>query len=235
MKTDLLYSGKAKDIYATADSDQIVAVYKDQATAFNGSKKEQIVGKGRLNNLISSLIFEKLNEAGVQTHFIKRLSDTEQLNKKVEIIPLEVVLRNVTAGSFSKRFGVEEGIALPTPIVEFYYKKDELDDPFINDEHIAFLNLASSEEIAYIKEETRRINGFLKDLFAQIGLTLVDFKLEFGVDSSGQILLADEFSPDNCRLWDADGNHLDKDVFRRGLGELTEVYEVVLAKLLEVK
>lgn len=235
MKTDLLYSGKAKDIYATADSDQIVAVYKDQATAFNGGKKEQITGKGRLNNLISSLIFEKLNEAGVKTHFIKRLSDTEQLNKKVEIIPLEVVLRNVTAGSFSKRFGVEEGITLPTPIVEFYYKKDELDDPFINDEHIAFLELASQDQIAYIKEETRRINGFLKDLFAQIGLTLVDFKLEFGVDSSGQILLADEFSPDNCRLWDADGNHLDKDVFRRGLGELTEVYEVVLAKLQEVK
>ncbi|WP_099811136.1 phosphoribosylaminoimidazolesuccinocarboxamide synthase [Streptococcus suis] len=235
MKTDLLYSGKAKDIYATADSDQIVAVYKDQATAFNGGKKEQITGKGRLNNLISSLIFEKLNEAGVKTHFIKRLSDTEQLNKKVEIIPLEVVLRNVTAGSFSKRFGVEEGIALSTPIVEFYYKKDELDDPFINDEHIAFLELASQDQIAYIKEETRRINGFLRDLFAQIGLTLVDFKLEFGVDSSGQILLADEFSPDNCRLWDADGNHLDKDVFRRGLGELTEVYEVVLAKLQEVK
>ncbi|RRN52234.1 phosphoribosylaminoimidazolesuccinocarboxamide synthase [Streptococcus suis] len=235
MKTDLLYSGKAKDIYATADSDQIVAVYKDQATAFNGGKKEQITGKGRLNNLISSLIFEKLNEAGVKTHFIKRLSDTEQLNKKVEIIPLEVVLRNVTAGSFSKRFGVEEGIALSTPIVEFYYKKDELDDPFINDEHIAFLELASQDQIAYIKEETRRINGFLKDLFAQIGLTLVDFKLEFGIDSTGQILLADEFSPDNCRLWDADGNHLDKDVFRRGLGELTEVYEVVLAKLQEVK
>ncbi|HEM2770064.1 TPA: phosphoribosylaminoimidazolesuccinocarboxamide synthase [Streptococcus suis] len=235
MKTDLLYSGKAKDIYATADSDQIVAVYKDQATAFNGGKKEQITGKGRLNNLISSLIFEKLNVAGVKTHFIKRLSDTEQLNKKVEIIPLEVVLRNVTAGSFSKRFGVEEGITLPTPIVEFYYKKDELDDPFINDEHIAFLELASQDQIAYIKEETRRINSFLKDLFAQIGLTLVDFKLEFGIASSGQILLADEFSPDNCRLWDADGNHLDKDVFRRGLGELTEVYEVVLAKLQEVK
>ncbi|HFU4373296.1 TPA: phosphoribosylaminoimidazolesuccinocarboxamide synthase [Streptococcus suis] len=235
MKTDLLYSGKAKDIYETADSDQIVAVYKDQATAFNGGKKEQITGKGRLNNLISSLIFEKLNEAGVKTHFIKRLSDTEQLNRKVEIIPLEVVLRNVTTGSFSKRFGVEEGIDLSTPIVEFYYKKDELDDPFINEDHIAFLELASQDQIDYIKEETRRINGFLKDLFAQIGLTLVDFKLEFGVDSSGQILLADEFSPDNCRLWDADGNHLDKDVFRRGLGELTEVYEVVLAKLQEVK
>lgn len=235
MKTDLIYSGKAKDIYATTDDQQIVAVYKDQATAFNGEKKEEVVGKGRLNNLISSLIFEKMEAAGIATHFIKRLSDTEQLNKKVDIIPLEVVLRNVTAGSFSKRFGVEEGITLVTPIVEFYYKKDELDDPFINDEHIAFLNLASSEKIAYIKEETRRINSFLKDLFAQIGLTLVDFKLEFGIDSSGQIVLADEFSPDNCRLWDADGNHLDKDVFRRNLGSLTDVYELVLTKLQEVK
>ncbi|HFR3797413.1 TPA: phosphoribosylaminoimidazolesuccinocarboxamide synthase [Streptococcus suis] len=235
MKTDLIYSGKAKDIYATTDDQQIVAVYKDQATAFNGGKKEEVVGKGRLNNLISSLIFEKMEAAGIATHFIKRLSDTEQLNKKVDIIPLEVVLRNITAGSFSKRFGVEEGIELATPIVEFYYKNDDLDDPFINDEHVAFLDLASAEDLAYIKEKTRKINDFLKDLFAQIGLRLVDFKLEFGYDKDGHILLADEFSPDNCRLWDADGNHLDKDVFRRGLGELTEVYEVVLAKLQEVK
>ncbi|MGS4787600.1 phosphoribosylaminoimidazolesuccinocarboxamide synthase [Streptococcus sp. P25B114] len=235
MKTDLIYSGKAKDIYATTDDQQIVAVYKDQATAFNGGKKEEVVGKGRLNNLISSLIFEKMEAAGIATHFIKRLSDTEQLNKKVDIIPLEVVLRNITAGSFSKRFGVEEGIELATPIVEFYYKNDDLDDPFINDEHVAFLDLASAEDLAYIKAETRKINDFLKDLFAQIGLRLVDFKLEFGYDKDGHILLADEFSPDNCRLWDADGNHLDKDVFRRGLGDLTEVYEVVLAKLQEVK
>ncbi|HGK7331762.1 TPA: phosphoribosylaminoimidazolesuccinocarboxamide synthase [Streptococcus suis] len=235
MKTDLIYSGKAKDIYATTDDQQIVAVYKDQATAFNGGKKEQIVGKGRLNNLISSLIFEKLNVAGVKTHFIKRLSDTEQLNRKVEIIPLEVVLRNVTAGSFSKRFGVEEGLELATPIVEFYYKNDDLDDPFINDEHVAFLDLASAEDLAYIKAESRKINDFLKDLFAQIGLRLVDFKLEFGYDKDGHILLADEFSPDNCRLWDADGNHLDKDVFRRNLGSLTDVYELVLTKLQEVK
>ncbi|MGQ7357211.1 phosphoribosylaminoimidazolesuccinocarboxamide synthase [Streptococcus suis] len=235
MKTDLIYSGKAKDIYATTDDQQIMAVYKDQATAFNGGKKEEVVGKGRLNNLISSLIFEKMEAAGIATHFIKRLSDTEQLNKKVDIIPLEVVLRNITAGSFSKRFGVEEGIELATPIVEFYYKNDDLDDPFINDEHVAFLDLASAEDLAYIKAETRKINDFLKDLFAQIGLRLVDFKLEFGYDKDGHILLADEFSPDNCRLWDADGNHLDKDVFRRGLGDLTEVYEVVLAKLQEVK
>ena len=235
MKTNLLYSGKAKDIYETAQADEIVAVYKDQATAFNGGKKEQITGKGRLNNLISSFIFEKMQAAGIATHFIKRLSDTEQLNKKVEIIPLEVVLRNRTAGSFSKRFGVEEGLVLEQPILEFYYKKDELDDPFINDEHIAFLGLASQEDVAYLKEETRRINTFLTDLFAAIGLTLVDFKLEFGYDKDGKILLADEFSPDNCRLWDADGNHLDKDVFRRGLGELTDVYQVVLEKLQELK
>ncbi|HFI0157006.1 TPA: phosphoribosylaminoimidazolesuccinocarboxamide synthase [Streptococcus suis] len=235
MKTDLIYSGKAKDIYATTDDQQIVAVYKDQATAFNGGKKEEVVGKGRLNNLISSLIFEKMEAAGIATHFIKRLSDIEQLNKKVDIIPLEVVLRNVTAGSFSKRFGVEEGLELATPIVEFYYKNDDLDDPFINDEHVAFLDLASAEDLAYIKAETRKINDFLQDLFAQIGLRLVDFKLEFGYDKDGNILLADEFSPDNCRLWDANGNHLDKDVFRRNLGSLTDVYELVLTKLQEVK
>lgn len=200
MKTNCIYSGKAKDIYATIDERKIVAVYKDQATAFNGEKKERIIGKGRLNNLISSLIFEKMNAAGIKTHFIKRLSDTEQLNQKVDIIPLEVVLRNVAAGSFSKRFGIAEGMELVSPIVEFYYKKDELNDPFINDEHVAFLKLASQEEVAYIKEETRRINRFLQDLFAQIGLKLVDFKLEFGINQTGQILLADEFSPDNCRL-----------------------------------
>lgn len=231
MTRELIYSGKAKDIYQTEDANLIISVYKDQATAFNGVKKEQIVGKGILNNQISSLIFEKLNAAGVATHFIKQLSETEQLNKKVAIIPLEVVLRNVTAGSFSKRFGVDEGIDLATPIVEFYYKNDDLDDPFINDEHVRFLEIANTEEIAYLKEETRRINILLKDWFHQIGLKLIDFKLEFGKDAEGNIILADEFSPDNCRLWDADGNHMDKDVFRRGLGDLTDVYQVVLDKL----
>lgn len=234
MKGELLYSGKAKDIFATEDEHLILSAYKDQATAFNGGMKEQIVGKGKLNNQISSLIFEKMEEAGFATHFVKKVSETEQLNKKVDIIPLEVVLRNYTAGSFAKRFGVSEGIKLSRPIVEFYYKKDELDDPFINDEHIYFLGLASPEELAYIKAETRLINAFLLDLFGQIDLTLVDFKLEFGYDKSGKIILADEFSPDNCRLWDAQGNHLDKDVFRRGLGDLTEVYQVVLEKLQEV-
>jgi len=235
MAKELIYSGKAKDILTTEDENVIIAQYKDQATALNGVKKEQIAGKGQLNNQISSLIFEKLNATGVATHFIKKISKTEQLNKKVKIIPLEVVLRNVTAGSFSKRFGVKEGIQLEKPIVEFYYKNDDLDDPFINDEHVKFLKLANDEDIAYIKAETRRINKLLSDWFHQIGLKLIDFKLEFGFDKDGKIILADEFSPDNCRLWDAQGHHMDKDVFRRGLGELTDVYEVVWEKLQELK
>ena len=232
MSRKLIYTGKAKDIYTTSDDeDVIISVYKDQATMLNGARKETIKGKGVLNNQISSLIFTKLNEAGIATHFVKQLSENEQLNKKVDIIPLEVVLRNVTAGSFSKRFGVEEGIQLETPIVEFYYKNDDLDDPFINDEHVKFLGIARDEGIAYIKAETRRINELLKDWFNQIGLQLIDFKLEFGKDKDGHIILADEFSPDNCRLWDAEGHHMDKDVFRRDLGNLTDVYEVVLEKL----
>ena len=233
--SDLLYSGKAKDLFLTDDENIIVARYKDQATMLNGARKETIKGKGVLNNQISSLIFRKLNAAGVATHFIEKISETEQLNKKVSIIPLEVVLRNVTAGSFSKRFRLEEGIELEEPIVEFYYKNDKLDDPFINDEHVKFLKLANDEDIAYIKAETRRINKLLSDWFHQIGLKLIDFKLEFGFDKDGKIILADEFSPDNCRLWDAQGHHMDKDVFRRGLGELTDVYEVVWEKLQELK
>ncbi|MDK6972324.1 phosphoribosylaminoimidazolesuccinocarboxamide synthase [Streptococcus constellatus] len=235
MMSDLLYSGKAKDLFLTDDENIIVARYKDQATMLNGARKETIKGKGVLNNQISSLIFRKLNAAGVATHFIEKISETEQLNKKVSIIPLEVVLRNVTAGSFSKRFGLEEGIELEEPIVEFYYKNDKLDDPFINDEHVKFLKLANDEDIAYIKAETHRINKLLSDWFHQIGLKLIDFKLEFGFDKDGKIILADEFSPDNCRLWDAQGHHMDKDVFRRGLGELTDVYEVVWEKLQELK
>ncbi|WP_019790748.1 phosphoribosylaminoimidazolesuccinocarboxamide synthase [Streptococcus sobrinus] len=231
MKKELIYTGKAKDIYTTEDENEIVSVYKDQATMLNGARKETIKGKGVLNNQISSLIFEKLNAAGVATHFVKQLSETEQLNKKVKIIPLEVVLRNYTAGSFAKRFGLEEGIKFETPIVEFYYKNDELDDPFINDDHVKFLDIADDQQIAFLKEETRRINGLLSDWFSQIGLKLIDFKLEFGFDKDGKIILADEFSPDNCRLWDKEGHHMDKDVFRRDLGNLTDVYEVVLEKL----
>ncbi|AXQ77630.1 phosphoribosylaminoimidazolesuccinocarboxamide synthase [Streptococcus chenjunshii] len=232
MSRKLIYTGKAKDIYISSeDEDMIVSVYKDQATMLNGARKETVAGKGALNNQISSLIFEKLNAAGIQTHFIKQLSKNEQLNKKVTIIPLEVVLRNVAAGSFSKRFGIEEGIELERPILEFYYKNDDLDDPFINDEHVLFLDIADTDEIAYLKKETRRINNLLKKWFEQIGLTLIDFKLEFGKDADGRIILADEFSPDNCRLWDAQGHHMDKDVFRRDLGSLTDVYETVLERL----
>lgn len=231
MKKQLIYTGKAKDIYNTEDENEIVAVYKDQATMLNGARKETVKGKGLLNNQISSLIFEKLNAAGVATHFVKQLSETEQLNKRVKIIPLEVVLRNYTAGSFAKRFGMEEGIKFESPIVEFYYKNDDLDDPFINDEHVKFLGIATDEQIVFLKEETRRINELLTGWFGQIGLKLIDFKLEFGFDKDGKIILADEFSPDNCRLWDAQGHHMDKDVFRRDLGNLTDVYEVVLEKL----
>lgn len=234
MLSELIYSGKAKDIYSTDDENLIVSVYKDQATMLNGARMETIEGKGVLNNQISSLIFEKLNAAGVATHFVKQLSDTEQINKKVDIIPLEVVLRNYTAGSFAKRFGIKEGNKLPHPIIEFYYKNDLLNDPFINDEHVRLLNIATDEEIAYIKAETRRINKLLSSWFSQVGLQLVDYKLEFGKDKDGKIILADEFSPDNCRLWDADGNHMDKDVFRRNLGSLTDIYQVVLEKLKEL-
>lgn len=235
MSKELLYSGKAKDIFKTEDEHVILAEYKDQATMLNGARKEVIEGKGRLNNQISSLIFEHLNAHGISTHFIKQVSDTEQLNHKVAIIPLEVVLRNYTAGSFSKRFGVAEGIKLDRPIVEFYYKNDDLDDPFINDEHVAFLDIASAEEVVFLKAETHRINKVLTDLFAEIGLTLIDYKLEFGRDKDGRIILADEVSPDTSRLWDADGNHMDKDVFRRDLGSLTDVYTLVLEKLQKIK
>lgn len=197
----------------------------------NGGRKEEMVGKGRLNNLISSLVFTHLNQAGMATHFVERVSDTEQVNRKVTIIPLEVVLRNYSAGSFAKRFGLAEGIRLPEPIVEFYYKDDSLDDPFINDDHVRFLDLVTEEELGFLKAETKRINQVLTDLFARIGLTLIDFKLEFGKDKAGRIILADEVSPDTCRLWDAAGQHMDKDVFRRDLGSLIEVYQQVLEKL----
>lgn len=235
VKRQLLYSGKAKDLYATEDQGLIVAHYKDQVTMLNGARKEELVGKGRLNNLISGLIFEHLNQAGIDTHFVKLLSETEQLNRQVTIIPLEVVLRNYAAGSFAKRFGLDEGGKLPQPILEFYYKRDELDDPFINDDHVLFLGLSTPEEMAELRTKTLEINRVLTDLFAQIGLTLIDFKLEFGRTADGQLVLADEVSPDTCRLWDADGRHMDKDVFRRNLGSLTAVYEEVLDKLKGVK
>jgi phosphoribosylaminoimidazole-succinocarboxamide synthase len=228
----LLYEGKAKRIYATDEAEVVRVQYKDSATAFNGEKKAEIIGKGRLNNEITSLLFLKLSEVGIQSHFIEKISKNEQLVKRVEIIPLEVVVRNFAAGSFSKRLGVEEGKKLSRPIVEFYLKDDALGDPLITDNHVDVLNLASVEEVSQLKDAALKINTVLGGFFAEIGVTLIDFKLEFGKDSEGQILLADEISPDTCRLWDMETQQkLDKDVFRRDLGNLTDAYETILTRL----
>jgi phosphoribosylaminoimidazole-succinocarboxamide synthase len=231
-KGALLYEGKAKRIYATNEEGLVWVEYKDSATAFNGEKKAEITGKGRLNNEITSLIFEKLKEKGIPSHFIKRLSETEQLVRKVTIIPLETVVRNRAAGSFAKRFGMEEGTILKRPIVEFYYKDDVLGDPLVTDDHIELLGLATKEESNELKEKALKVNEVLTELLAKAGVKLIDFKLEFGRDASGHILLADEISPDTCRLWDAETNQkLDKDLFRRDLGNLTDAYETILEKL----
>ncbi|MCM3667300.1 phosphoribosylaminoimidazolesuccinocarboxamide synthase [Mesobacillus subterraneus] len=228
----LLYEGKAKRIFATGDTGIVRVQYKDSATAFNGEKKAEIVGKGRLNNEITSLLFSKLSEFGIKSHFIEKISENEQLVKRVEIIPLEVVVRNFAAGSFSKRLGVEEGKKLSRPIVEFYLKDDSLGDPLITDDHVDVLNLASTEEVAELKEAALKINTVLGGFFSDIGVSLIDFKLEFGKDAEGNILLADEISPDTCRLWDIETQQkLDKDVFRRDLGNLTDAYETILTRL----
>ncbi|MBL4952299.1 phosphoribosylaminoimidazolesuccinocarboxamide synthase [Neobacillus sp. OS1-32] len=229
---ELLYEGKAKRLYATEDEQVVLVEYKDSATAFNGQKKAEIAGKGKLNNEITSLLFLKLKENGIDSHFIKRVSENEQLVKKVAIIPLEVVVRNVAAGSLSKRLGIEEGAPLTAPIVEFYLKNDELGDPLVTVDHIYELKVASASEIAILREKALQIDKVLTDFFADLGIRLIDFKLEFGKDQDGQILLADEISPDTCRLWDKQTNEkLDKDVFRRDLGSLTEAYEKILEKL----
>lgn len=208
--------------------------YLDQATALNGAKKDAVKGKGQMNNQITSQIFEKLAVKGIQSHFIKKISKTEQLVKRVEMIPLEIVVRNVAAGSFSKRLDITEGTDLPFPITEFYYKEDRLDDPFINDYHVAFLQVATKEEIQKIKELALQVNHSLQELFLSIDIRLIDFKIEVGRTEDGTILLADEISPDTCRLWDVKTNeHLDKDVYRRDLGDLIPVYEEVLQRLEE--
>jgi phosphoribosylaminoimidazole-succinocarboxamide synthase len=229
---ELLYEGKAKKIYRTEDENVVLVEYKDSATAFNGEKKAEISGKGRLNNAITSLLFSKLHEEGIETHFIKKVSETEQLVKRVSIIPLEVVTRNVAAGSLSKRLGIEEGQSLSKPLVEFYYKNDSLGDPLVTVDHILELKIATEEELTLLKEKALKINEILSTFFAELGIRLIDFKLEFGKDASGNIILADEISPDTCRLWDAKTNEkLDKDVFRRDLGNLTDAYENILARL----
>lgn len=228
----LLYEGKAKKIFSTENDNEFVVYYKDDATAFNGEKKAEILSKGILNNKISTIMFEELAKEGITSHFIKSLSDREMLVKKVEILPLEVIVRNITAGSFCKRYGVEEGIVLDQPIFEMSYKNDEFGDPLLNDDHAIALKLATKEEIDFLRSQTLKINEIMKKFFLKMDLKLVDFKLEFGKDVNGNIILADEISPDTCRLWDVNTNEkLDKDRFRRDLGDLVEGYEEVLARL----
>ncbi|NME06840.1 phosphoribosylaminoimidazolesuccinocarboxamide synthase [Psychrobacillus sp. BL-248-WT-3] len=232
IKGDLLYEGKAKRLYVTENEEVLYVTYKDSATAFNGEKKAEINGKGILNNKITTILFEQLKKYGIESHFIEQLSENDQLVKKVEIIPLEVVVRNIAAGSLSKRLGLEEGTLLKHPIVEFYLKDDELGDPLLTNAHLDLLEIASSEEIDTLQTMALKVNQVLLPIFSDIGVTLVDFKLEFGKTADGSILLADEISPDTCRLWDKETNQkLDKDVFRRNLGSLTEVYEIILSRL----
>ncbi len=232
IKGNLLYEGKAKRLYATENEEVLYVTYKDSATAFNGEKKAEINGKGILNNKITTILFEQLKKYGIESHFIEQLSENDQLVKKVEIIPLEVVVRNIAAGSLSKRLGLEEGTLLKHPIVEFYLKDDELGDPLLTNAHLDLLEIASSEEIDTLQTMALKVNQVLLPIFSDIGVTLVDFKLEFGKTADGSILLADEISPDTCRLWDKETNQkLDKDVFRRNLGSLTEVYEIILSRL----
>ncbi|WP_396654386.1 phosphoribosylaminoimidazolesuccinocarboxamide synthase [Melissococcus plutonius] len=230
-----MYIGKAKKIYYTNDTDILRVVYLDQITALNGLKKDKMIGKGQLNNQISSLIFNYLNQFEVPNHFIKQINRQEQLVKKVEIILLEVVVRNYAAGSLSERLGIEEGSELTFPVLEFYYKKDKLGDPMINDNHIQLLNIATKNEINQIKQMALTINQLLLKLFDQLSIRLIDFKLEFGRDKDGKILLADEISPDTCRLWDKQTNErLDKDLYRKDKGNVLPVYQQVLQRLQKI-
>jgi len=229
---EFLYEGKAKQIYATDDQDLIVIHYKDDATAFNGVKKAQIKGKGELNNLITELLFTRLEEVGVPTHFVKRLNDRDQLCKKVDIFPLEVITRNIVAGSMAKRLQIEEGTKVKNTIFEISYKNDDLGDPLINDHHAVALGAATYDELEAIYSLTKRINDYLKEMFLNEGIILVDFKIEFGKTSQGEIVLADEISPDTCRLWDAKTmKKLDKDRFRRDLGSVEEAYIEILNRI----
>lgn len=229
---DMLYEGKAKQVFATDDKDLIVIHYKDDATAFNGIKKAQISKKGILNNEITTILFDELIKEGVPTHFVKKLNDRDQLCKKVKIFPLEVIVRNIIAGSMAKRLDIAEGTKITNTVYELCYKNDKLGDPLINEHHAVALGVASYEELKTIYDLTMKINEILKKIFASINITLVDFKIEFGKTSDGTIVLADEISPDTCRFWDATTNDkLDKDRFRRDLGKVIEAYEEILSRL----
>lgn len=231
-KLEMLYEGKAKKVFKTDDPELYIVDYKDDATAFNGEKKGQISGKGSINNRMTNFLLGLMEKAGVPTHLVKELSDRETLVKKVTIVPLEVIVRNIAAGSFSKRFGVEEGTVLQNPTLEFCLKDDALGDPMIGEYHITALGLATREEIDEIAAMTFKVNEVLIEYFKSIGIRLVDFKIEFGKTSDGKIILADEISPDTCRLWDIETNKkLDKDRFRRDLGNVEEAYNEVFGRL----
>ncbi|WP_288221416.1 phosphoribosylaminoimidazolesuccinocarboxamide synthase [uncultured Clostridium sp.] len=230
-KLEMMYEGKAKKIYSTDKADEVIVYYKDDATAFNGEKKGQIEDKGALNNSITSMIFEMLKENGIKTHFIEKLNEREQLCKKVEIVPLEVIVRNVAAGSMAKRLGLNEGFELKTTVFELSYKDDSLGDPLINDYHAVGIGATTFEELEKIYEMTAKINDLLKEFFIKQNIRLIDFKLEFG-RYNGEILLADEISPDTCRFWDATtGEKLDKDRFRRDLGNVKDAYVEILNRM----
>ena len=231
-KREQLYEGKAKKVFATDDPELYIVSYKDDATALDGLKKGTITGKGVVNNRMSNRLMQLLEKGGVPTHFVKELSDRETLVKKVFIVPLEVIIRNISAGSFAKRYGVEEGIVFDSPTIEFSYKNDELHDPLINSYHAVALKLATPEEISRIKELAFRVNDLLKEYFIKLGVKLVDFKLEFGRLSDGTIVLADEISPDTCRFWDSKTNEkLDKDRFRRDMGGVEDAYNEMMKRV----
>lgn len=230
-KLEMMYEGKAKKVFKTDDPKLYIVDYKDDATAFNGLKKGQIGGKGIVNNTMANIIFEMLEKKGIPTHFVQQLSERETLVKAVRILPLEVIIRNVSAGSFAKRYGVEEGIPFKTPVLEFSYKNDDLGDPLINDDHILALELTTEENLATVKKYAYAVNEALKEFFLERDLKLIDFKIEFGLHD-GEVILADEISPDTCRLWDVHTNEkMDKDRFRRDLGNVEETYQEVFNRM----
>ena len=232
-KLEQLYEGKAKKVFATEDPNVVIVDYKDDATAFNGLKKGTIAGKGVINNKMSNFMMRKLEEAGVPTHYIEQLSDRETAVKKVTILPLEVIIRNISAGSFAKHYGVKEGIVFDEPTIEFSYKNDDLGDPLLNAYHAVALKLVTWDEIALVKQYAFQVNDFLKGYLKGIGIDLVDFKIEFGKTADGQIVLADEISPDTCRLWDENTHEkLDKDRFRRDMGNVEDAYQEVMRRLM---
>ena len=232
MKKEMLYEGKAKKIYATDKENEVIVYYKDDATAFNGEKKGSIEDKGQFNNDITSIIFKMLEENGIKTHFIEKLNDRDKLCKQVSIVPLEVIVRNVAAGSMAKRLGIEEGTLLKTTVFEISYKNDELGDPLINDYHAVAIGATTFEELQEIYAMTDKINELLKKFFASVNINLIDFKIEFGKTDDGKIVLADEISPDTCRFWDATTNEkLDKDRFRRDLGNVRGAYQEILSRM----